>query len=77
MSWSVARRCSEFEAKPEGRYWIRLEPRLVAVHPQARRAHQGWRYLDSKDAPEDLDFAQSGDALPGHLVSELARLGLF
>jgi len=65
-----------FEAKPEGRYWIRLEPRLIAVHPQARRAHQGWRYLDSKDAPADLDLDLGDDALPGHLVSELAKLGL-
>jgi hypothetical protein len=65
-----------FEAKPEGRFWIRLEPTLIAIHPQARRAHQGWRYLDAKDAPDDLDQATAGDALPGHLIKELSRLGL-
>ncbi len=65
-----------FEAKPEGRHWIRLEPRLIAVHPQPRRAHQGWRYLDAKDAPADLDGNGGSEALPSHLVSELARLGL-
>ena len=65
-----------FEAKPEGRHWIRLEPRLIAVHPQARRAHQGWRYLVTEDAPDDLDFDGAGDVLPSHLVSELAKLGL-
>ena len=65
-----------FEAKPEGRHWIRLEPRLIAVHPQARRAHQGWRYLDPRDAPADLGLDHAGETLPSHLVSELARLGL-
>ncbi len=65
-----------FAAKPEGRHWIRLEPRLIAVHPQARRAHQGWRYLAGPDAPADLDYEAAGEALPSHLVSELARLGL-
>lgn len=65
-----------FAPTPEGRQWIRLEPRLIVVHPQARRAHQGWRYLDEADAPSDLDHDATGDALPSHLVSELARLGL-
>ena len=65
-----------FEAKPEGRHWIRLEPRLIAVQPQPRRAHQGWRYLAAADAPADLDSDGASEAMPGHLVSELARLGL-
>src|SRR3978361_1569204 len=33
-----------FEAKPEGRHWIRLEPRLIPIHPRARRATQACRY---------------------------------
>lgn len=66
-----------FAPTPEGRQWIRLEPQLIAIHPQARRAHQGWRYLDGADAPADLDGAEAGEALPGHLVSQLAKLGLF
>ncbi len=65
-----------FAATPEGRHWIRLEPRLIAVHPQARRAHQGWRYLATEDAPADLDLDDASEVLPGHLVSELAKLGL-
>lgn len=66
-----------FEQREDARWWIRLEPRLIAVHPQAKRAHQGWRYLADKDAPCDLggELAE-GEALPGKLVSELARLGL-
>jgi len=66
-----------FAQKSDGKWWIRLEPRLIAVHPQARRAHQGWRYLAAADAPADLAECDTvGDALPGKLVSELAKLGL-
>lgn len=67
-----------FEQKPDGKWWIRLAPCLIAVAPQPRRAHQGWRYLEEKDAPPDLDGegAAAGDALPAHLVRELAKLGL-
>lgn len=66
-----------FAQKDDGRWWIRLEPKLIAVHPRAKRAHQGWRYLADKDAPPDLAGGlESGDAMPGRLVSELARLGL-
>lgn len=66
-----------FEQKPDGRWWIRMEPRLIAVQPLPRRAHQGWRYLTDADAPPDLAHAlEGGDVLPGRLVSELAKLGL-
>ena len=66
-----------FEQKPDGRWWIRMEPRLIAVQPLPRRAHQGWRYLADQDAPVDLGGeAVAGDAMPGRLISELARLGL-
>ncbi len=66
-----------FAQKEDRRWWIRLEPRLILVQPLARRAHQGWRYLDGNDAPPDLggDIG-TGDVLPGKLVSELAKLGL-
>jgi len=65
-----------FAQQPDGKWWIRLAPRLITVLPQARRAHQGWRYLAADDAPSDLDEEAGGAALPGRLVSELARLGL-
>src|SRR3546814_1444165 len=32
-----------FTDAPGGRIWIRLEPRLISVRSQVRRAHQGWR----------------------------------
>src|SRR3546814_3865006 len=44
-----------FTDAPGGRIWIRLEPRLISVRSQVRRAHPGWRYLADEDAPPDLD----------------------
>lgn len=52
---------------------IRLSLDLVPVAPAPRRAHQGWRYLDDRNAPPDLD---STDPLPPALRRELASLGL-
>jgi hypothetical protein len=66
-----------FAQADDGRWWIRMEPRLVAIHPKAKRAHQGWRYLAAKDAPADLGEGEvAGDALPGRLIGRLAKLGL-
>ena len=65
-----------FEQRPDGRWTIRLAPRLVLVHPRAKRAHQGWRYLEEADAPEDLAEGETAVALPGRLVRELSKLGL-
>jgi hypothetical protein len=49
----------------------------VLVHPKAKRAHQGWRYLADKDAPPDLAEGEvAGDALPVRMVRELSKLGL-
>ncbi len=66
-----------FEQREDRRWTIRLAPRLVLVHPKAKRAHQGWRYLKEKDAPLDLAEGEiAGDAMPGRLVRELSKLGL-
>lgn len=66
-----------FAQREDGRWWIRLEPRFIPVHPKAKRAHQGWRYLAEKDAPADFDGAlDGGEPLPAKLVSELSKLGL-
>ncbi len=59
-----------------GRTHIVISTQLIDVIPRACRAHQGWRYLDPANAPPDLDGADAGDLLPGHLASDLARLGL-
>jgi hypothetical protein len=66
-----------FEQREDGRWTIVLEPRLRLVHPRAKRAHQGWRYLKDVDAPKDLEAGETaGDALPGRLVRDLSKLGL-
>lgn len=66
-----------FDQRPDGRWHIRLEPRLIAVQTVPRRAHQGWRYLEGKDAPADLASGEgAGDVLPPRLIGELAKLGL-
>ena len=56
---------------------ISLSPELVPVRAVAKRAHQGWRYLSSDDAPPD--FADSEDgllALPPELAGKLTALAL-
>ncbi len=54
---------------------IRLSPELVPVRALARRAHQGWRYLDGADAPQDLDGDDTGLAeLPAALSAKLSSL---
>ncbi len=66
-----------FEETSDGKWNIMLEPRVTAVRPKPRRAHQGWRYLEAADAPEDLiDGSAGGDILPATLASDLAELSL-
>jgi hypothetical protein len=66
-----------FEQREDSRWTIRLAPRLMLVHPRAKRAHQGWRYLEEKDAPPDIAEGElANDALPGRLIRKLAQLGL-
>lgn len=60
-----------------GRTHIVISTRLIDVLPRPHRAHQGWRYLEDNDAPPDLAAGGAeGDAMPGNLAGELARLGL-
>jgi hypothetical protein len=65
--------------KSDGRPGCRilLDPALVPVRPVPRRAFQGWRYLDAKDAPPDLGRGDKALAdMPPKLRRELAALGL-
>jgi len=56
---------------------IRLDARLVPVRAYPRRAHQGWRYLDAADVPEDFDSGEADiGALPPALAGELSALAL-
>ncbi|SLN40872.1 DUF1489 family protein [Oceanibacterium hippocampi] len=56
---------------------LMLDEELVPTRWQPRRPHQGWRYLDPKDAPPDLrDDQDMTYDMPTELVAELRELGL-
>ena len=52
------------------------DKKLAPVQWRARRAFQGWRCLDPKDAPSDRDISKGDDDLPAALKQELMALGL-
>lgn len=54
---------------------ILMDPALVPVLPQPRRAFQGWRYLQAGDAPTDLTGEESGADLPAAFRAKLIELG--
>ena len=68
----------DFATSPrDGRTIIRLAPELIRVRHQAMRAHQGWRYLEPAEAPDDLEGEPDGmDALPPALLGKLSTLAL-
>lgn len=53
---------------------VTLSPELVRVAPTPRRAFQGWRYLEPKDAPPDLAQDGFGD-IPTELARQLREVG--
>lgn len=53
---------------------ITLDETVVRVAPTPRRAFQGWRYLEPKDAPPDLDVEAFGD-IPDDLARQLREVG--
>lgn len=54
-----------------------LAPQLIRTELQARRPHQGWRYLEIRDAPADLTTGRDGgEDLPPEFAAELRSLGL-
>ncbi len=80
-SIAVRQRILDFTPKTfedEGEYCgIKMERKLVPVMPHPRRPHQGWRYLEAKDAPADLKAgSKASAAMPPALLAELRSLGL-
>ena len=65
-----------FEDREDGRIDIVCSAELVAVAPKARRAHQGWRYLEEADAPTADDDGSGLGILPPRLYGRLASLAL-
>ena len=61
-------------AGPAARCQVTLDPQIVLTTPTARRAFQGWRYLDPKDAPPDLGGLAEG-AAPPELARRLREIG--
>jgi hypothetical protein len=49
---------------------------LVRVRLRPRRAFQGWRYFDAKDAPPDIVKGKGDEGLPDEMRRELSELGL-
>jgi hypothetical protein len=64
------------ESEADRRTIIKLDPKLVPVRPQPKRAHQGWRYLAPQDAPDDMGEGDPLALLPPALVKSLAALAL-
>ena len=54
---------------------ILMEPELIAVLPVPRRAFQGWRYLQTSDAPADLTAAGDAADLPASFRAKLLDIG--
>ena len=60
-----------------GRCRLVMDGKLMLVQPRPFRAFQGWRYLEHKDAPRDLDRAAPGArSMPEQMRRELRELGL-
>ncbi|MEW6017101.1 MAG: DUF1489 domain-containing protein [Pseudomonadota bacterium] len=55
---------------------MRLDETLVRVAPTPRRAFQGWRYLEAKDAPPDLDGGAAAE-VPPELARALREAGVW
>ena len=53
---------------------VTVDPNLVRVAPTPRRAFQGWRYLEAKDAPPDLAGGEDGE-IPMELARQLREAG--
>ena len=55
---------------------VTLDEEIVRVVPQPRRAFQGWRYLEPKDAPADLAAETAGE-VPPELARKLLEAGVW
>jgi hypothetical protein len=62
--------------RSDGRMDIVCSAEFAAVTPTHRRAHQGWRYLEDRDAPTAGDDGSGLADLPPKLYGRLASLAL-
>lgn len=59
---------------PSARCEALLDEEVVRVAPTPRRAFQGWRYLDDRDAPPDMPQSLDGE-IPSELARQLREVG--
>jgi hypothetical protein len=64
------------EDRNDGRIDIVCSAEFTPVTPVHRRAHQGWRYLEDRDAPTAGDDGTGLTELPSRLYGRLAALAL-
>ena len=72
----AAQQILRFEDREDGRIDIVCSAELRTVSPTPRRAHQGWRYLEERDAPSTEDDGTGLGELPPRLYGQLAALAL-
>jgi hypothetical protein len=62
-------------AGPAARCEVTLDPNVILTVPTPRRAFQGWRYLEGKDAPADLGPVGGTLEVPMELARQLREIG--
>jgi len=65
-----------FDDRNDGRIDIVCSAELELIPPKAKRAHQGWRYLEESEAPTGEDDGTGLSELPPRMYAKLAGLGL-
>lgn len=65
-----------FEQRNDGRWDIVCSDQIEHIAASPKRAHQGWRYLEDKDAPGTDDDGSGIAELPPRLYGKLAALAL-
>ncbi len=55
---------------------IVLAPELIPVWPRRVRIFQGWRYMETENAPDDMPVSNQETPMPPEMLSELRELGL-
>ena len=73
----VARnRILRIDDRKDGRIDIVCSADIEIIVPVPKRAHQGWRYLEEGDAPNNTDDGTGLGELPPKLYGKLAALAL-
>jgi len=65
-----------FDSRKDGRIDIVLSAELELIAPHPKRAHQGWRYLESAAEPDAAGDDSGLADLPPLLYTRLANLAL-